>query len=52
MVPANIRYTRNWTWARILVRVEGWLVVVSRIYRYNEVSPRSALFATSRDLMG
>ena len=37
MVQANIRYTRNWTWARILVRVEGWLVVVSRIYRYNEV---------------
>ena len=38
MVPANIRYPRNWDWARIFARVEGWLVVGGRIYRHNEVS--------------
>lgn len=38
MVPANIRYPRNWTWAFIFAGVERWLVVGSGIYRYNEVS--------------
>ena len=38
MVPANIRYPRNWTRPRILARVEGWLVIGGRVYRYNEVS--------------
>ena len=51
MVPANIRYTRNWARTRILVRVERWLVVVIRIYRYNEAGPRSVVFATPDDLM-
>ena len=37
MVPANIRYPRNWTRARIFARVEGRVVAGGGIYRYNEV---------------
>jgi len=37
MVPAHIGEPRNRPRARLLARVESWLVVGGRIYRHNEV---------------